>query len=336
MAKKRPAKKKPTKTSTPQVTKVKPLPYRAFIGAALILVLAAIVYWLIFKPFASPQFDGENAFEQLVKQCDFGSRVPGSEGHRTCGDFLLAELRRYSDRVSEQTFTYTDKKDSSRVYRGRNMIASFNLQPEKGYRVMLCAHWDSRPFADKDPDSSRHADPVPGANDGASGTAVLLEMARVLDAFPPEIGVDIVLFDLEDLGDYGAEDHPDSLNPFSIGAAYFAAHREQYTPRYGILLDMIGDQDLRIKKEAYSQAAAPLLMDQIWAAAKTAGATAFIDSTGVAITDDHVPFLRQGIPVVNLIDFDYPYWHTVADTPDKCSPASLQQVGDVLVEMIYR
>lgn len=201
---------------------------------------------------------------------------------------------------------------------------------------MLCAHWDSRPRADKDPDSTRHTQPVPGANDGASGTAVLLEMARVLAAFPPEIGVDIVLFDLEDLGDYGADDDPDSLNPFSIGAAYFVSQRGQYTPRYGILLDMIGDKDLHIKKEGYSQAAAPLLLEQIWAAAEKVGADAFVDSHGVAITDDHVPFLRQGIPVVNLIDFDYPYWHTVADTPDKCSPASLQQVGDVLVEMLYR
>lgn len=299
----------------------------------LIAALLGIFAWKYF--FAKPAFDGRRAFAYLQQQCDFGPRAPGSEAHRRCGDFLAAELGKFADKVWEQRFDYRDKKDSTRVYRGRNIVASFNLKPAKGFRVMLCAHWDTRPWADKDPDPANRLLPVPGANDGASGTAALLEMARVLHGRRPDFGVDIVLFDLEDLGDYHAEAFPDSLNPFCIGSEHFAASRGDYRPRYGILLDMVGDSDLVIKKEAISRAQAPQLMERVWAAARRAGAGAFVDAIGPALQDDHVPFLKRGIPVINVVDFDYPYWHTVSDTPDKCSPASLQQVGEMLVEMIY-
>lgn len=302
-------------------------------GGILIAALLGIFAWKYF--FAKPVFDGQRAFAYLQQQCDFGPRTPGSEAHRRCGDFLAAELGKFADKVWEQQFDYRDKKDTSRVYRGRNIVASFNLKPAKGFRVMLCAHWDTRPWADKDPDPASHLLPVPGANDGASGVAALLEMARILHSRWPDFGVDIVLFDLEDLGDYNAEAFPDSLNPFCIGSEHFAASRRDYRPRYGILLDMVGDKDLVIKKEAISRAQAPQLVERVWAAARRARASAFVDETGVALQDDHVPFLKRGIPVIVLVDFDYPYWHTVSDTPDKCSAESLQQVGDVLVEMIY-
>jgi hypothetical protein len=297
-----------------------------------IILLAMVLY---FTYPTTPRFDGQAAFQHLKQQCDFGARVPGSEAHRQCGDYLTEILQQTADKVQTQRFEFRDRKDSSRVHQGRNIIASFNLQPKKQYRILLCAHWDSRPFADQEADSLLRLQPVPGANDGASGVAVLLEMARILRQYPPDFGVDIVLFDLEDIGDNGAGLTGDTLNPFCIGSQYFVEHAGDYHPRYGILLDMVGDKSLTIKREGYSQANAPVVMNKIWRAAREVGATAFVDEPGEAIIDDHIPFLQKGIAVVDLIDFDYPYWHTTADTPDKCSPESLQQVGDVLVKLLY-
>jgi len=303
-----------------------------FVSALAILGVGAAIWFFMFTP---PRFNGERAFSGIVRQCDFGPRVPGSDAHQQCGDYLIRELQKYAETVREQSFEYVDKHDSSRIYRGRNIVASFNLDPEKKYRVLLCAHWDSRPFADKDPDSSNHALPVPGANDGASGVAVLLEMARLLHENPLDFGVDIVLFDLEDLGDYSAGLKSDSLNPFCIGSQYFVKNMGDYRPTYGVLLDMIGNKNLKIRKEAYSQSQAGFVVSRVWNAAKRVNAPAFVDETGQPLLDDHIPFLQKGIRVIDLIDFDYPYWHTIADTPDKCSATSLQQVGDVLVELLY-
>lgn len=293
-------------------------------------LIAAILY-----PSSKPSFNGERAFEYLKMQCDFGPRSPGSEGHQQCGDFLAQELEKFADKVWEQKFEYRDKQDTARVYQGRNLVASFNVKPQKNYRVLLCAHWDTRPYADKDPDPTKRRSPVPGANDGASGVAVLLEMAQILHHSKPDFGVDIVLFDLEDLGAYNASLFPDSLNQFCIGSEYFVSHMPDYRPRYGILLDMIGDRELVIKKEGYSQANAAGVVGKVWKAAREVGAAAFVNEAGAALHDDHLAFLQKGIPVINLIDFDYPYWHTTEDTPDKCSVESVQQVGDVLVEVLY-
>lgn len=289
----------------------------------------------IFYSSPKPSFSGERAFRYLKMQCDFGPRAPGSEGHQKCGDFLVEELKKYADSVWEQAFDYTDREDTSRVYRGRNIIASFNLKPPNNYRVLLCAHWDTRPYADKDADPANRRLPVPGANDGASGVAALLEMARILKQHPLDFGVDIILFDLEDLGAYNASLYPDSLNQFCIGSEHFAGSQPEYRPRYGILLDMVGDKSLIIKKEGYSVANAGSVVNKVWAAARKTGASAFVEEEGELLQDDHVPFLKRGIPVIDLIDFDYPYWHTIQDTPDKCSAESLQQVGDVLVEVLY-
>ncbi len=302
----------------------------AIIGGLLLFAMAVVAY----RAFFTVGFDGTRAFGYLLKQCEFGPRTPGSAAHQECGDYLVAELRKNADNVSEHRFQYRDKKDSSVVFNGRNIIASFNTQPARGFRVLLCAHWDSRPFADRDPDSTRHGEPVLGANDAASGVAVLLEMANLIKDMNLDFGVDIIFFDLEDYGDYQSSFSSDSLNPFSIGAARFVEDRPNYRPKYGILLDMIGDADLTIPREGYSQQMAPHIMDKVWAAAKRVNATAFVDRIGTPVMDDHVPFLNKRIPVIDLIDFDYEYWHTTADTPDKCSPSSLQQVGDVLVEVL--
>lgn len=281
-----------------------------------------------------PTFDGVQAFRYLVHQCDFGPRNPGSQGHQHCLAYLTQTLRQYVQQVTHQRFAYTDRKDPSRTHHGTNIIASFNPRVRTN-RIMLCAHWDTRPQADEDPDPAYHHVPVPGANDGASGVAVLLELARLMNQNPPAVGVDLVLFDLEDMGDHDFSKSPETCNPFCIGSSYFAAHMPIHRPRFGILLDMVGKKDLKIGYEGYSYRHAKAVVEHVWEAADRVQAQAFEKKPTLAVIDDHVPFLRRGINVINLIDFDYTYWHTREDTPDKCCADSLQQVGNVLVEVVY-
>ena len=302
------------------------------LAAALV---AAVAVWLFLARDDRPAFDGERALALVETQVGFGPRVPGTEGHRRTRQFLVETLQPYADRVDEHRFTYRDRHDTTHVYEGVNIIASFNARA--GRRVMLAAHWDTRPVADRDPDPARRTLPVPGANDGASGTAVLLEMARLLHETPPGVGVDIVLFDLEDIGDEMEEGADSSAgNPFAIGSEAFAREFAAYRPSYGILLDMVCDRDLRIPREANSWRYARPVMEKVWAAARSVGADAFVDEVGQAVYDDHIPFLRRGIRVVDLIHTPFPdTWHTTADTPDRCSAGSLQQVGDVVAEVVY-
>ena len=209
-----------------------------------------------------------------------------------------------------------------------NVVASFSLQ--KTERILLCAHWDSRPWADQDPNSENRDQPVLGANDGASGVAVLLEVARHIQLAEPKYGVDIVLFDGEDSGLPG---QPDS---YALGAQHFAKNKDfRYRPKFGILLDMVGDKDLQIYQEENSVNYAPQVVERIWNRAQGLGSSSFFASSGYQVTDDHLPLLNVGIPCVNLIDFDYEYWHTLADTPDKCSPESLAEVGRLILSLLY-
>jgi Zn-dependent M28 family amino/carboxypeptidase len=207
------------------------------------------------------------------------------------------------------------------------VVARFN--PGAPTRVLLGAHWDSRPHADKDPDPRRRKEPVPGANDGAAGCAVLLHLAELLAAAPAVIGVDLVFFDGEDGG------LPDSLTTYCLGSQEHVRRLAGRRPAYVIVLDMVGDRDLALPVEGYSMAYAPDQVRMIWGRAAELGIAAFRPDVGPQIYDDHVPFLAAGIPAVDVIDFDYPYWHTVADTPDKLSAASLAAVGEVMVSLIY-
>ena len=274
-----------------------------------------------------PKFDSQKAFSFLLKQCEIGPRNPGSEGHRQGREYLQVTLAQYADSVRTQPFPlrFGSPEQTEEAY---NIIARF--QPGKKERILLCAHWDTRPWADEDPDPKNHDTPVLGANDGASGVAVLLEVARLLHKHTPPVGVDIVLFDGEDAGTSGR------MNSWAQGAQYFArtlAPRDR--PVLGVLIDMIGDADLVINKEANSLSAARPVVEKVWKIAQELGCTAFKPTLGSSIMDDHIPLLQAGIPCIDLIDLDYPYWHTVSDTPDKCSAASLDQVGRVLVHLIY-
>lgn len=273
-----------------------------------------------------PVFDENRAYEYLKAQCAFGPRHPGSQGHKACLDYLVQEMRKFADQVARQPFPHRDPK-SGQNHRLTNVISSFGNQ---GKRIMFCAHWDTRPWADYDKDSANHDKPVMGANDGASGVAVLLEIARILKENPPSIGVDIVFFDGEDSGQYGQD------GTWCKGSEYFAANKGfDYNPEYAILIDMIGDKDLRILIERHSERYAPNLVDRVWSKAESLGLQAFERSLGAEVVDDHLPLLRAGIPAINIIDFEYPYWHTVEDTPDKCSAESLAVSGNLLVNLIY-
>ena len=296
------------------------------------LLIAGIACWLLIFQETPPDFSGERALRQVRKQVSFGPRIPGTAGHQQTKDYLLQLLKERADQAFVQTFTYTDKRDTTRTFEGANIVASFNVEASE--RVLLGAHWDTRPQADQSVDSSRSHLPVPGANDGASGVAVLLEMARLMEERPPEVGVDIVLFDMEDFGDDG-----DSLkvkNPFAIGSRHFASNLEGYRPDYGILVDMVCDENLRIPQEAYSRRYAEEVVRKVWEAAEEVEVNVFLDQAGRAVMDDHVPLIKKGIPVVGLIHTPFPwYWHTTADTPDKCSAGSLAEVGQVVTKVVY-
>ncbi|MFZ2052592.1 MAG: M28 family peptidase [Candidatus Aminicenantales bacterium] len=274
-----------------------------------------------------PVFDKGAAFARLEAQCAFGPRVPGSDAHLRCRDYLLKTLSGYSDNAEMQPFRLSYGRPP-RTVDAFNIIAKF--RPELTGRILLCAHWDSRPWADEDSDPKFHSTPVLGANDGASGVAVLLEMARIFQAHPPPVGIDLVLFDGEDAGDSG------NTWSWARGSQYFAGHlaKEDY-PKAVILLDMIGDRDLAITREAYSLERGPAVMEKVWGIAAALKIKSFLPERGPAVMDDHIPFLRLGIPAIDLIDLDYPHWHTSRDTPDKCSPDSLDDVGRVLVQLVY-
>jgi len=270
-----------------------------------------------------PPFDQNRSFGFLVRQMEFGPRVPGADAHKNARDWLVAELKQLTSNVAVQKFEGNYAGYDPEMY---NIVASFN--PDKKRRILLCAHWDSRPFADRDPDPANHTAPVPGANDGASGVAVLLEIARIVAATPPSVGVDIALFDGEDGGSYGDNDS------WLLGSRHFArVMPKTYKPEYAILLDMIGDSDLSLSRDVNSIAAAPLLWDRMTAAAGTIGIP--FEPEDMSVVDDHIPLIDRGIPAIDLIDFNYTPWHTIGDTADKCSAESLGKIGTLVLTLIY-
>ena len=282
-------------------------------------------------PTIVPSFSGTRAYEHLLKQTSLGPRNPNSQGHSECLALLSGELRRLADSVELQPFTH--RGYDGEYLRLTNIVASFRSDAES--RMLLCAHWDTRPRAEYDEDKSKRNRPILGANDGASGVAILLEMAALLHAHRPPIGVDLVLFDGED---YGLEG--DTQN-YLLGSRYFAAHKSPtYQPRFGILLDMVGDTYLEIPREGHSVKYAPDILALVWDKARQLGYPQFMDGVGEEVIDDHLPLNEVGIKTIDIIDFDYPdqsnrYWHTHQDIPEHCSPESLEAVGDVVTHLVY-
>lgn len=271
---------------------------------------------------AGAVFEAQRAFEILKKQCEFGPRPPGSPAHRETQNYLFAELQKYANSVALQPLQYTANGVTLQL---NNIIAEFGAP--SGETLLLAAHWDTRPIADHDPKPENRDKPILGANDGASGVAVLLEIARVLKLKPPSRRIIIVLFDGEDYGK--------SVDDMFIGSRFFARNLGKWRPDYGILLDMVGDKDLGIPIERYSWNANREFAELIWRRAADLGLAPFQQRVGAAIMDDHVPLIRVGIPMVNIIDFTYPYWHTLEDTVDKCSPKSLEVVATLVISIIY-
>ena len=272
---------------------------------------------------ASATFDAQRAFAILEKQCEFGPRPPGSAAHKETQSYLFTELQKHANSVVLQPHQY---KTETVTLHLNNILAEFG-PPRSGETLLLAAHWDTRPFADRDPKPENRDKPILGANDGASGVAVLLEIARVLKAHPPPRRVVIVLFDGEDYGR--------SVENMFIGSRFFARNLGKWKPDYGILLDMVGDKDLTLPIERHSWNANRGFTEAIWRRAATLGLTPFQHRLGDAIMDDHVPLIEVGIPMVDIIDFTYPYWHTLEDTVDKCSPKSLEVVATLVISIVY-
>jgi len=269
-------------------------------------------------------FDGDSAHALIVEQCDLGPRYPGSEGHAAMISWLVEKLDPLADEVAIQRFEAPFYGEPVEL---ANVIASF--RPDARERVLFATHFDTRAIADRDPDPDARDRPIPGANDGGSGVAVLLELARVMSERRPGTGVDLVFFDAEDGGDGGG--FPD----WCVGSSFYASRLGDYCPRYAVVIDMIGDSDLAIPVELNSVSASPDVVRKVWNAAERVGAERFVDRRGPSVFDDHIPLIWAGIPTALVIDFDYAYWHTLEDTPDKCSPSSLAEVGSVLTELVY-
>ncbi len=273
------------------------------------------------------EFDGAKAMDYVRAQLAFGARVPGTAAHRSAGDWLVREFGARADTVLQQTWTHTTA-DGKRLPM-RNVLARFN--PTATRRVLYVAHWDSRPRSEKATEPSRRALPVPGANDGASGVAVLLALADVLKEAPTEIGVDLLLVDGEDWGDF------DTNTDVLIGSRYFATHLPDpnYAPEFGIVWDMVGKPDARFLYESHSVRAAPDVVQRVWATAAQIGHGQYFPTREYgAIMDDHVPLIAVGLRVIDVIDLDFDFHHTPEDTEDKVSPRTLQVVGDVALAVI--
>ena len=281
---------------------------------------------------AVPNFDKGNAFRYLVEQCEFGPRNPGSNGYKQCLDYLQNTLSGFADTILLQPFVLDDFVNE-KSYDLTNIIARFKVGASQ--QLLIGAHWDTRPWADEDPDTEKRNDPIIGANDGASGVAVILELARILNASPPPIGVTLVLFDGEDMGRSGT---PKS---YAQGSLAFAKDLPIEKPDEAIILDMIGDAELHIPIERYSYQQNRQLVKKLWSLAKGLSLDAFESRIEYSIYDDHVPLWAEAkIPAVDIIDFNYPnsytnYWHTTQDLPEHCSAESLGQVGTLLVHYIY-
>jgi glutaminyl-peptide cyclotransferase len=269
-------------------------------------------------------FDSSRAYNYVLQQCEFGPRYPGSKGHQQCKEFLFSELSKYSNETIINAHKIVDPltSDSVEIY---NVFGRIN--PEKDNRVLLIAHWDTRRFADKDLNSKNHTKPVLGANDGASGVAILLSLIQQINM--KNMGVDILLADAEDMGIYG------DANTWAIGSRLFSEEYPAPLPQFGICVDMVADKDLKIKVEEYSYQMAPQLIQYIWNIASSKGYDNFKFELGPGIIDDHLSFSSAtGIASIDLIDLDYEHWHTVNDIPENISKKSLGIVGSVLLSFL--
>ena len=288
---------------------------------ALLLALASCA--------SAPRYavDGARAQARVGRQVAFGPRLPGTPAHDAMVEWLTGELRRLGGSVEVQTFA----DPVLGAVPVRNVLATWHARGgvTAPRLIVLAAHYDTRPWSDQDPDSSRWNQPIAGANDGGSGVAVLLEVAELLAKRPAQCEVQLAFFDAEDQG------RPTRSEDYSRGAQGYAKRLGSDKPVAVFLFDMVGDKDLDIHPEGLSSSKAASLVDLVWEGARVVGATGFKPGVRHTLTDDHVPLLDAGVPAVDIIDFDYPAWHTQADRPDQTSPQSLAEVARVAAWLVY-
>jgi len=296
-----------------------------------------------------PSFNADSAYAFTKAQCDFGPRDMNTRGHDLCGEWIVSKFKEYGCKVTTQTATLVGY-DGTKL-RSRNIMASIN--PEATTRILLCAHWDSRPWADNDPDSVNWRKPILAANDAASGVAVMLELARIIGkskdekAFNKQLGIDFVCFDAEDWGTPQWADVADNADSWALGAQYWSKNLPQgYEARYGILLDMVGGVGAKFYREGMSMQYAPEIVKKVWRAAREVGfGSYFPKEDGGVITDDHVPVNQFAkIPTIDIIPYYAdcqqssfgPTWHTLADNMENIDKNTLKAVGQTLVQVIYK
>lgn len=297
------------------------------------------------QPLAGPDFNADSAWAFCLRQCQFGPRVMNSAAHDSCAQWIVSRFQQYGMTVSQQHATLKGYDGTS--LNATNIIASF--KPKAANRLLICAHYDCRPWADNDADSANWQKPVMGANDGASGVAVMIELARLLSLNDSlDRGVDFVCFDAEDWGVPQWSDHQgDGSDTWALGAQHWALKTKEsgYKADYGILLDMVGGQGATFYREGYSQTYAPAIVEKVWQSAHVLGYGSFFPfADGGMITDDHVPVNNiAGIPTIDIVPYypDCPQssfgprWHTIADTMDGIDANTLKAVGQTIIQVLY-
>ena len=319
------------------------------LGASL-LALLTLTGCDTVERFRGPKtaFSGDSALAYTRMQLSFGPRVPGTAGHRQAGDWIVAQMRARADSVEVQRWTHvTQRADTLPM---RNILARF--RPELTERVLYVTHWDTRPTADNDRNLGARARPILGANDGASGVGFFIALADALKKTPPSVGVDLLFVDGEDYGNFEDASDTTKNKDVLIGSQYFAKTMPTtYKPIFGVVWDMIGDKALNIYQEGHSVGAAPEVVSRVWGVAKELGYDRyFIADARSGITDDHLPFIRKGLRVIDVIDINYcsdgstncdgdtsrNLHHTQQDTIEHVSAKSLQIVGDVALKLVTR
>lgn len=290
-----------------------------------------------------PQFNADSAYTYIADQVNFGPRVPNSEEHKKCADYLVKQLERFGAEVIRQDFEAIGYDGT--VLNASNIIGSYN--PESKRRIALFSHWDTRPWADNDPNPKNHKTPVLGANDGASGVGVLLEIARIIENNQPELGIDIILFDVEDYGAPQFYKGPHRDEQWGLGSQYWSRipHTPNYNARFGILLDMVGGKNATFYKEGYSLHYAKDITNKVWNQAKAIGyGPMFVDQEGGTVIDDHLFINRiANIKTVDIIPFQPENeqssfgstWHTLDDTLENIDKKTLKAVGETVLAVIY-
>lgn len=289
----------------------------------------------------TPTFDADSAYTYVENQVKFGPRVPNTQAHKDCGNYLASELKRFGAKVYEQEATLTAYDNTG--LEAKNIIGSYN--PDSDKRILLFAHWDSRPYSDHDPDPANYRKPIDGADDGASGVGVLLEIARLIGQNNPGVGIDIIFFDAEDYGtpEFVEEYKPDT---WCLGTQFWAKnpHVPNYQANFGILLDMVGAKNATFFKEGTSLRKAPNIVDMVWNTARDLGyGKFFINATGGTFTDDHEYVIKgRNIPCIDIINNDPEneqgfgwYWHTQKDNMENIDRETLKAVGQTVLEVVY-